>query len=71
MSDDIDAHVLRRFELCQKLGKGAYGVVFKAIEKVRLLARQGPSELSCGGVGTWVDYRLAVRLENSFTVQLY
>lgn len=34
MSDDVDAHVLRRFELCQKLGKGAYGIVFKAIEKV-------------------------------------
>ena len=35
MSDDVDAHVLRRFELAQKLGKGAYGIVFKAIEKVR------------------------------------
>ncbi|GMH66745.1 hypothetical protein TrVE_jg9644 [Triparma verrucosa] len=33
MSDDVDAHVLRRFELAQKLGKGAYGIVFKAIEK--------------------------------------
>ncbi|GMI47015.1 hypothetical protein TrCOL_g11143 [Triparma columacea] len=33
MSEDVDAHVLRRFELCQKLGKGAYGIVFKAIEK--------------------------------------
>lgn len=34
MSEDVDAHVLKRFELCQKLGKGAYGIVFKAIEKV-------------------------------------
>mmetsp|Transcript_13776 Transcript_13776/g.27476 ORF Transcript_13776/g.27476 Transcript_13776/m.27476 type:complete len:366 (+) Transcript_13776:24-1121(+) len=33
MSDEVDAHVLRRFELAQKLGKGAYGIVFKAIEK--------------------------------------
>lgn len=33
MSEDVDGHVLRRFELCQKLGKGAYGIVWKAIEK--------------------------------------
>ncbi|CAN0089207.1 unnamed protein product [Ectocarpus sp. 12 AP-2014] len=33
MSEEIDKHVLRRFEICQKLGKGAYGVVWKAIEK--------------------------------------
>ncbi|CAM9127342.1 unnamed protein product [Hapterophycus canaliculatus] len=33
MSEEIDRHVLRRFEICQKLGKGAYGVVWKAIEK--------------------------------------
>jgi hypothetical protein len=40
MSEDVDAHVLRRFELCQKLGKGAYGIVFKAIEKVSALRMQ-------------------------------
>ncbi|KAG5181216.1 mitogen-activated protein kinase [Tribonema minus] len=33
MSDEIDRHVLRRFEICQKLGKGAYGIVWKATEK--------------------------------------
>jgi mitogen-activated protein kinase 15 len=33
MSEEVDPHVLRRFELCQKLGKGAYGIVWKAIEK--------------------------------------
>jgi len=33
MSEEVDNHVLRRFELCQKLGKGAYGIVWKAIEK--------------------------------------
>ncbi|CAM9240812.1 unnamed protein product [Ascophyllum nodosum] len=33
MSEDIDKHVLRRFEICHKLGKGAYGVVWKAVEK--------------------------------------
>ena len=29
----LPRHVLRRFEICQKLGKGAYGIVWKAIEK--------------------------------------
>ena len=33
MSEDVEKHVLRRFEICQKLGKGAYGIVWKAIEK--------------------------------------
>ena len=33
MSEDIERHVVRKFEICQRLGKGAYGVVWKAIEK--------------------------------------
>eukprot|EP01036_Dinobryon_divergens_P032200 gene32200-41741_t len=33
MSEDIERHVLRKFEICQRLGKGAYGIVWKAIEK--------------------------------------
>jgi len=33
VSEDIDKHVLRKYEICQKLGKGAYGVVWKAINK--------------------------------------
>mmetsp|Transcript_50889 Transcript_50889/g.162889 ORF Transcript_50889/g.162889 Transcript_50889/m.162889 type:complete len:366 (+) Transcript_50889:175-1272(+) len=33
MSEEIDKHVLRKYEICQKLGKGAYGVVWKAIDK--------------------------------------
>jgi hypothetical protein len=32
-TDKVEKHVLRRVELCQRLGKGAYGVVWKAIEK--------------------------------------
>ena len=49
MSDEVDAHVLRRFELAQKLGKGAYGIVFKAIEKVSLseTRRWGCNSSSC------------------------
>lgn len=33
MSDDIDKHVLRKYEVGQKVGKGAYGIVWKAIDK--------------------------------------
>lgn len=33
MFEDIDKHVLRKYEICQKLGKGAYGIVWKAIDK--------------------------------------
>lgn len=33
MSEEIDKHVLRRYEVAQKLGKGAYGIVWKAHDK--------------------------------------
>jgi len=33
MSEDIDKHVLRKYEVAQKLGKGAYGIVWKAHDK--------------------------------------
>ena len=33
MSEEIERHVLRKFEIGQRLGKGAYGVVWKATEK--------------------------------------
>jgi mitogen-activated protein kinase 15 len=32
MSGVVDPVVLERFEIIKKLGKGAYGVVFKAID---------------------------------------
>lgn len=31
--EDVDAHVLRKYNLVQKLGKGAYGVVYKAVDR--------------------------------------
>lgn len=33
MSEEIERHVVRKFEICQRLGKGAYGIVWKAIDK--------------------------------------
>jgi len=32
-SEDIDKPILRRYDIIQKLGKGAYGIVWKAIDK--------------------------------------
>ena len=31
--EEVDKHILRKYEIVQKLGKGAYAVVFKAIDK--------------------------------------
>ena len=33
MSDEVDRHVLRKYDIVQKLGKGAYGIVWRAQEK--------------------------------------
>lgn len=33
MSEEIDKHVLRKYEIITKLGKGAYGIVWKSIDK--------------------------------------
>jgi len=33
MTEEIDKHVLRKYEIVSKLGKGAYGIVWKAIDK--------------------------------------
>lgn len=32
-SEEIEAHIYKKFEIMQKLGKGAYGVVWKAVDK--------------------------------------
>ena len=33
MSEEIDRHVLRKYDVVQKLGKGAYGIVWRAVDK--------------------------------------
>ena len=33
MTEEIDKHVTRKYEVAQKLGKGAYGIVWKATDK--------------------------------------
>jgi len=33
MTEEIDKHLLRKFDIVQKLGKGAYGIVWKAVDK--------------------------------------
>lgn len=33
MSEEIDAHVTRKYEVGQRVGKGAYGIVWKAVDK--------------------------------------
>jgi len=33
MSEEIDRHVLRKYDIIQKLGKGAYGIVWKSLDR--------------------------------------
>lgn len=33
MSEEIDEHVLRKYDVTKKLGKGAYGIVWRATDK--------------------------------------
>lgn len=33
MSEEIERHVIRKYDITQRLGKGAYGIVWKAVDK--------------------------------------
>ena len=33
MSEEIEDHIRRKYDILQKLGKGAYGIVWKGIDK--------------------------------------
>ena len=33
MNEEIEPHIIRKLEILQKIGKGAYGIVWKAIER--------------------------------------
>lgn len=33
MTEEIEPHIYRKFEILQRLGKGAYGIVWKAVER--------------------------------------
>ena len=36
MSDDIEPHILKRYEIVRRIGKGAYGIVFIYEKKLGL-----------------------------------
>ena len=33
MAEDIDPNMVKKFEILNKMGKGAYGIVWKAIDR--------------------------------------
>jgi len=33
MTEEVEAHIINKYEILQKVGKGAYGIVWKVIDK--------------------------------------
>ena len=51
MSEDIDDHVLRKYEIVQKIGRGTYGIVWKAVDKKTKCARLLPAACEPSALG--------------------
>lgn len=33
MPDEVESHIVRKYEIKKRLGKGAYGIVWKAVDR--------------------------------------
>ena len=33
MSEEVESHIIKRYEIVKKIGKGAYGIVWKVVDK--------------------------------------
>ena len=33
MSEEVESHIIKRYEIIKKIGKGAYGIVWKVVDK--------------------------------------
>eukprot|EP01029_Cantina_marsupialis_P021608 TRINITY_DN5204_c0_g2_i1.p1 TRINITY_DN5204_c0_g2~~TRINITY_DN5204_c0_g2_i1.p1 ORF type:complete len:357 (+),score=89.39 TRINITY_DN5204_c0_g2_i1:64-1134(+) len=65
MSEIVEKHVLRKYELCQQLGKGAYGIVWKAIDKKsrKVVALKKCFDAFCNSTDAQRTYREIMYLE--------
>jgi mitogen-activated protein kinase 15 len=60
MSDEIDKAIIRKFDLLHKLGKGAYGIVWKAIDRTtqKTVALKKCFDAFQSSTGTLLSFKL-------------